>query len=100
MTTHYVIVSIKLSRDVLKDVYVSVCYFGGLFMNSFEATEGAYEAPSSLIPRSQEATEKPGLHTVEYQESQVKEPSTNFPNHDTHDKIINFPMLCNEHYDY
>ena len=46
MTTHYVIVSIKLCRDVLKDVYVSVSYFGGLFMNSFEATEGAYEAPS------------------------------------------------------
>ena len=58
---------------------------------------GSYEAPSPLTPRSQEATEKPGLHTVEHQESQVKEPSTNFPNHD---KLINFPTLCSEHYDY
>ena len=66
-------------------------------MNGFEATEGVLRSPLPLTPRSQEATEKPGLHTVEHQESQVKEPSTNFPNHD---KLINFPMLCSEHYDY
>ena len=56
--------------------------------------------PPALTPGSQEATEKPGLHTVEDEESQVKEPSANFPNHDTYDKLTNFPMLCNEHYDY
>ena len=72
--------SIKLCRDVLKDAYVSVCYFGGLFMNGFEATEGGLRSSlAPLTPRSQEATEKPGLHTGEHQESQSQRTEYQLP---------------------
>ena len=43
----YCQVNPRVRRCVVRNFWpcVSVCYFGGLFMSGFEATDGAYEAP-------------------------------------------------------
>ena len=49
-------------------------------MNGFEATEGGLRSPlAPLTPRSQEATEKPGLHTGEHQESKSQRTEYQLP---------------------
>ena len=53
MTSHYVIVSIKLSLEDGNDEYVVQCNFDGHSMTVFEVIEGGR---ASKAPRSQEAT--------------------------------------------
>jgi len=56
MTSHYVIVSIKLSLEVGNDEYVVQCNFDGHSMTVFEVIEVGGGGGASKAPRSQEAT--------------------------------------------
>ena len=51
MTSYYVIVLIKLYKEIGNDEYISVCNFGDRRMSCFEVIEG--EPP--WVPLSQEA---------------------------------------------
>ena len=69
MTSHYVIVSIKLYKEVGNDECIFVCNFGDRRMSGFEVIEGGGGVSEGLPVTG--SKKKPGLNRVKEQSQRV-----------------------------